>query len=496
MASRVSSALSEGSHAARAAGAPDAGPGAEFERGIGLRSAIAINMTQMCGIGPFVTIPLMIAALGGPQAAFGWIVGALLALADGLVWAELGAGMPGAGGTYLYLREAFQYRTGRLMPFLFVWTAMFTIPLIMATGVIGLVQYLGYLIPGMSWVEIHAVSLAIVAIVLCALWRRVSENGAISTVLWAVALVSLLIVIVASLTHFHTGLAFTYPKGTFSLNGGAFWAGLGGGLLIGIYDYLGYNTTAYMAAEVKDAGRVIPRSIIFSIVGVMVAYLAMNIGVLGVVPWHEAAKSQSVASLVLERTWGKAAADVTTVLIVVTAFGSIFAGLLGGSRVPYHAARDGLFFRPFGRLHPRHRFPHVALLAMGAITAIGSFFSLTTVIQVLLAVFVIVQAIAQIVALTVLRARQPDLPRPYRQWLYPVPSLVALAGWSYVYTSSGDTPIIFSLVILAAGATAFLLWARAERQWPFGPKGVHEQFREPSGRFARDAERTESTAAH
>jgi amino acid transporter len=459
---------------------PGMAQGAEFDRGIGLRSAVAINMTQMCGIGPFVTIPLMITALGGPQAAFGWIIGALLALADGLVWAELGASMPGAGGTYLYLREAFQYRSGRLMPFLFVWTAMFTIPLIMATGVIGLVQYLGYLIPGMSWLEIHGVSLLVVAIVLFALYRRVSQAGAISTVLWVVALLSLLIVIVASLTHFHSHLAFTYPHNAFA-SGGPFWAGLGGGLLIGIYDYLGYNTTSYMAAEVNQPGRVLPRSIIYSVLGIMVAYLAMNIGVLGVVPWQTAAHSQSIASLVLERTWGKAAADVTTVLILLTAFGSIFAGLLGGSRVPYNAARDGLFFRPFARLHPRHRFPHVALLAMGAITAVGSFFTLTTVINVLLAVFVIVQAIAQVVALTVLRRRQPALSRPYRQWLYPLPSLIALGGWVYVYRSSGSTPIVFSLVVLVGGLGAFLAWAKAERQWPFGPKQIRESFLEAAG---------------
>jgi amino acid transporter len=453
----------------------------DFERGIGLPQAIAINMTQMCGIGPFVTIPLMIAALGGPQAAFGWIVGALLALVDGLVWAELGAAMPGAGGTYLYLREAFQYRSGRLMPFLFVWTAMFTIPLIMSTGVIGLVQYLGYLVPGMSWVEIHAISLAVVAVVVIALYRRVTETAAISLALWGVALLSLLIVIVASLTHFHAHLAFTYPHKAFAF-GGPFWAGLGGGLLIGIYDYLGYNTTAYMGAELKDPGRVLPRSIIFSVFGIMVAYLAMNIGVLGVVPWQTAAHSQSIASLVLERTWGKTAADITTVLIVVTAFGSIFAGLLGGSRVPFNAARDGLFFRAFGRLHPRHHFPHVALLVMGLITAVGSFFSLSTVINVLLAVFVIVQAIAQVVALTVLRRRQPDLRRPYRQWLYPLPSLAALGGWIYVYTSSGSTSIIFSLVVLAAGLLAFAAWAKFERQWPFGPKPVHEVFLEAQRR--------------
>jgi amino acid transporter len=336
----------------------------------------------------------------------------------------------------------------------------------------------------MTWVEIHAISLAVVAIVLFALYRRVTDTGAISTALWVVAIVSLLIVIVASLTHFHSSLAFTYPHKAFAF-GGPFWAGLGGGLLIGIYDYLGYNTTAYMAAELKDPGRVLPRSIIYSVLGIMVAYLAMNIGVLGAVPWQMAAKSQSVASLVLDRTWGKAAADVTTVLIVITAFGSIFAGLLGGSRVPFNAARDGLFFRPFARLHPRHHFPYVALLVMGFITAVGSFFSLSTVINVLLAVFVIVQAIAQVVALTVLRRRQPNLPRPYRQWLYPLPSLGALAGWIYVYTSSGNTPIVFSLVVLAAGVIAFLIWAKTEREWPFGPKEITEEFSRPGAADAQ-----------
>jgi amino acid transporter len=447
-----------------------------FERRLGLRQAVAVNMTQMCGIGPFVTIPLMIAALGGPQAVFGWIVGALLALFDGLVWAELGAAMPGAGGTYLYLREAFQYRSGRLLPFLFVWTAMFTIPLIMSTGIIGMVQYLEYLTGSLAWVPTHAISLALVAIVLFSLWRRIDHVGAISTVLWVIAAVCVGIVIVASLTNFDASRAFTYAPGTFSLFGGPFWAGLGGGLLIGIYDYLGYNTSAYLGAEVKDPGRTIPRSIVISVFGIMAVYLAMNVGVLGVVPWQEASKSSSIASLVLERTWGKAAADVTTVLVLFTAFGSVFAGLLGGSRVPYNAARDGLFFSSFGRLHPRHRFPHVVLLVMGLITAIGSFFDLATVIQVLLATFVFVQGIAQVVALTVLRSRQPELRRPYKQWLYPVPSLLALAGWIWVWASSGTTPIVFSLIVLAVGLIAFLGWARTEHQWPFGTSPIREEF--------------------
>jgi amino acid transporter len=281
------------------------GPGATeqtnngFVRSIGLPTAIAINMTQMCGIGPFITIPLMVVAFGGPQAILGWIAGAILAMADGLVWAELGASMPGAGGTYLYLREAFQYRTGRLMPFIFSWTAILFIPLIMSTGVIGLVQYLGYLWPNMSQWEIYLVSLLVVAVVLFALYRRIESIGFLTRILFSIMLLSIGAVIVASFTQFNPALAFTYPSNAFTLNG-AFFAGLGAGLIIGIYDYLGYNTTAYMGAEMRNPGRVIPWSIIISILGIMVLYLALNIGVLGVVPWQKVAQSSSIASLVLE----------------------------------------------------------------------------------------------------------------------------------------------------------------------------------------------------
>jgi amino acid transporter len=436
-------------------------------------------MTQMCGIGPFITIPVMVAALGGPQAVLGWIAGAILALADGLIWAELGAAMPGAGGTYLYLREAFQYRTGRLMPFLFIWTAMLSIPLIMSTGVIGLVQYLGYIVPGMNWFEIHLVSLVVVAVVVFALYRRIESIGMLSTLLWVIMVISVACVVVASFTHFEPRLAFGYPAGAFTLNG-HFFVGLGAGLLIGIYDYLGYNTIAYMGSEVRNPARVLPWSIILSILGMMVLYLAMNIGVVGVVPWQTVANSSSVASLVLERTWGHGMAVFVTVLILVTAFASVFAGLLGGSRVPFNAARDGLFFRVFDRLHPRYHFPHFALLIMGAITAIGSFFTLTTVINMLLAVSVLVQSVAQVAALTILRRRQPDLPRPYREWLYPVPSLIALVGWVYVYFSSGWLSIGLSLGWIAAGVVTFLIWARVEHFWPFGSKEIREEYREQS----------------
>jgi amino acid transporter len=458
-----------------AAGGQGEAGGPHFIRGIGLLQATAINMTQMVGIGPFITIPLMVAAFGGPQALIGWVAGAILAMADGLVWAELGAAMPGAGGTYIYLREAFQYWTGKLMPFLFVWTAILSIPLIMSTGVIGLVLYLGYLWPNMSWLEIHAISLVVVGLVVFLLYRRIDSIARITLGLWAVMLLSVALVIVAAFSHFDAGLAFKFPAGAFDING-KFLAGLGAGLLIGIYDYLGYNTTAYMAEEVREPGRVIPRSIIYSVLAIMVVYLVMNIGVQGVVPSDQVAKSSSVASLVLETNWGKTAAQIVTVLILITAFASVFTGLLGGSRVPYNAARDGVFFRQFGRLHPRLDFPHLSVLLMGAITAIGSFFDLSTVLAVIFAVLVLVQAVAQIAALTILRVKQPELQRPYRMWLYPLPSLVAVVGWGYVYYAAGLKPIILSLIWLAIGVVAFLGWARVERTWPFGPNEIHETF--------------------
>ncbi|WP_371655841.1 MULTISPECIES: APC family permease [unclassified Streptomyces] len=465
-------------------------PTGGFVRRIGLFQATAINMSQMCGIGPFVTIPLMVAAFGGPQAVVGFVVGAVLALADGLIWAELGASLPGSGGSYVYLRQAFQYRSGRLMPFLFVWTAMLFIPLIMSTGVVGFVQYLGYLAPDMGDTTGDLVGLGVIALVVLLLWRGIEHIARIATVMWAVMIASVTLVVIASATDFSADRAFTYPSGAFELTSNHFWLGFAAGLTIGIYDYLGYNTTAYMGAEIKNPGRTLPRSIIFSIVGIMAIYLLLQIGTLGVIDWQRMTDpgdiaSTSVASAVLEKAWGKGAADVVTVLILITAFASVFTGLLGGSRVPYDAARDRVFFRPYARLHPKHRFPTLGLATMGVITAIGFLIGrhtdLATLIQLLTTVMVLVQALAQIAAVTVLRSRQPGLRRPYRMWLYPLPSFVALVGWLVIYgyadkNSPGRHPIEWSLAWLALGCVAFVVWARFEKVWPFGPREVREEY--------------------
>jgi len=463
-----------------------------LRRRIGLPQAIAINMSQMCGIGPFITIPAMVVVFGGPQAIMGWVFGALLALCDGLVWAELGAAMPGSGGSYVYLREAFQYRTGRLMPFLFVWTAILFIPLIMSTGVYGFVSYLGYLWPGMTTFESYVVGLAMVVLIVALLWRRIDSIGKLAQGLWLVMIATLLVVIIAAYTNFHASQVFTFPAHAFDLTRSGFWIGFAGGLTVGIYDYLGYNTTAYLGAEIRKPGRTLPGSIIVAVLAIMVVYLAMQVGVLGVVDWHEMLNQSSpaytsVVSVVLERSWGATAAKVVTVFILITAFASVLGGLLAGSRVPYDAARDGVFFRWFAQLHPRLEFPTIGLLTMGVVTAagfvIGQLTSITVLIQLLTVVMVLVQSLAQIVALTVLRRRQPDLRRPYKMFLYPVPSIIAALGWVAVYVYADENapglhPIELSIVWVVVGVVAFLLWARARHQWPFGPKEIREHYLE------------------
>ncbi|MEV4145513.1 APC family permease [Amycolatopsis sp. NPDC049691] len=457
-------------------------PQPALERKIGPLQATAINMTQMCGIGPFVTIPAMVATMGGPQAMFGWIIGAIVALADGLIWAELGAAMPGAGGTYLYLREAFQYRTGRLMPFLFVWSAVLFIPLIMSTGIIGLVQYLGYLIPGVTddagtTPLGKIIGVGITLVIILALFRKIGQISKLTTVLFVIMLAAVLTTIVAAFSHFSAAQAFAFTPGAFSSAGdGTFWGGLGAGLIIAIYDYLGYNTTAYLGGEVRTPGRTLPRSIIFSILGIMGLYFLLQVGVLGSIPLDQLKDAKSVASSVLEQVWGTGTAKAITVLIVIAAIGSVFAGLLGGSRVPFEAARDKVFLPMFGKLHPKLHLPTAGVLTMGAITILGSLFTLTTVINAAVATLVIIQSLAQVAAIVVLRRRQPELRRPYRQWLYPVPTLIALVGWVYIYISADWLSIGLSLGWIAVGALAYLVYAKAENTWPFGPKEIKEAF--------------------
>ncbi len=417
-------------------------------------------MSNMVGIGPFITIPLIISAMGGPQCMLGWALGAILALADGLVWAELAAAMPGAGGTYLYLREAFRgTRAGRLLPFLFIWQFIFSGPLEIASGYIGFAQYLSYFWRSMGVVETRMVSLAVGALIVALLYRRITAVGRLTVVLWAGMLAAVVWIIVSGLVKFDARMAFDFPPGAFRFSTG-FAAGLGSAMLIAMYDFLGYYDVCYIGGEVREPARVIPRAIIYSVVAVALIYSTINLVLMAVIPWREAVGSRFIVSQFMEKLYGGWAGAAITVLILWCALASLFALVLGYSRIPYAAALDGNFFRVFGRLHAKGQFPHISLLVVGGIAMAASLIDLAWVIAALLAARILVQFVGQVAAVHYLRTRRPDVVRPFRIWLYPLPSVAALVGWLYIFASSGLTPIIYGLVTLGAGVAAYALWDR------------------------------------
>ncbi|HVF92498.1 MAG TPA: APC family permease [Blastocatellia bacterium] len=442
-------------------------------RRFGLLQATALNMSNMLGIGPFITIPLLMSALGGPQAMLGWIIAIAIVIPDGMIWSELGASMPGSGGSYVYLREAYGRESfGRLMAFMFIWQFILSGPLEIASGYIGFAKYMGYIWRGITPAETLIVAVAVGVANVLLLYRRITSIGKITVGLWAGTLLTTLAVIVTGAMNFDPRVAFDFPPHAFDLSIG-FLFGLGAATRIGVYDYMGYYDICYIGDEVKEPGRVIPRSIFISVVGVALIYLAINLSLIGVVPWREFVpadarpNSDFVVSTFMEKIYGVKIATVFTAMVLWTAFGSVFALLLGYSRIPYAAAQDGYFFKVFGRLHPTKNFPHISLLVIGLISIACSFLSLGVVIDALITTRILVQFIGQIFAVTLLRRRAPGLKRPYRVWLYPVPNLIALAGWIFIFATTDWLIILFGLGTLALGGLFFLLWARRAHRWPF-----------------------------
>ncbi|HEX9084780.1 MAG TPA: APC family permease [Gemmatimonadaceae bacterium] len=442
-------------------------------RRFSLLPATALNMTNMIGVGPFITIPLLMTALGGPQAMLGWIVALVIVICDGMVWSELGAAMPGSGGSFHYLREAFgRERFGRLMAFLFVWQFVLSGPLEIASGYIGFAQYASFIWTGLTRPGVIALVSVVGLVNIALLYRRIQSIVKITISLWVGTLVTVLAVIVTGIGHFDPHIAFDFPPGAFNFSLG-FFLGLGAASRIGIYDYLGYYDVCYIGDEVRDPGRVIPRSILISTAAVAVIYLGINLSLIGVVPWREFVpadahpESNFIVSIFMQKIYGTAVATIFTLLVLWTAFGSVFALLLGYSRIPFAAAESGYFFRVFGRLHPTKDFPYVSLLVLGTISIIAGFFSLGTVIDALIVTRILVQFMGQAFGLILLRRRSPDMPRPYRMWLYPVPALVAVLGWIFVFATTQLLVIVFGVGVLALGCLAFLLWSWNTKRWPF-----------------------------
>jgi amino acid transporter len=436
-------------------------------RGIGLLEATAANMLNMIGVGPFLTIPLTIAAMGGPQAMLGWIVGAVVAICDGLVWSELGAALPGAGGPYIYLEQAFGPRSlGRLMSFLFLWESVFVAPLSTASGAVGFAQYTKFLIPSLEPWQMKLLAAGTCLLMTLLLYRDIRSIGRLSIAMWVVVMGTAAWILFGGLTNFQVSRIADFPPGAFHLST-SFFAGLGGATLIAMYDYGGYYNVCLFGGEVKNPGKTIPRSILISIGVVAVLYLSMNVSIINVIPWRDAMKSTAIVSDFMDRLYGRGAANVVTVLILWTAMASVFAILLGFSRVPYAAAAEGRFFSIFARLHPKGSFPSFSLVSLGVASAAACALSLEDLIKALTVIQILIQFMAQCVAVVAIRRYRPDIPRPFSMWLYPVPAVVALGGWLFILVASGLVYVLSGLVLMAVGILAYLWRARRQAEWPF-----------------------------
>jgi amino acid transporter len=457
---------------------------ATLQRRIGLRSAVAFNMLEMIGVGPFITLPLVIAAAGYRLSVWAWVLGAMIAVADGLVWAELGAALPRAGGSYAFLREIYgPERAGNWLSFLYVWQLSFTAPLAIASGCIGLSSFLAWFWPGMDHAPLatlpalHYTNFAAAGaclLVTALLYRNLSSITRLAWVLFAGVLAAIAGVIVSGFVPVAGRGGWQMPASTaFTLP--AALGGLAQATLLTTYCYWGYYNICFLGAEVRRPERTIPRAILLSVLFVAAFYIAMNLAALpsmhdaaAHVSTGEAVRLQLVADIA-QSAFGGLAGRLMAALIIWTAFASVFSLLLGYSRVPYAAARDGNYFRALAALHPRHNIPHRSLVALGVVATAFCFFSLAQVITMLVITRILLQFFLQHVGVILLRIQRPDLARPFKMPLYPLPPLMAIAGFLFMLVNRSHAigGLAVAAAIALSGSCIYLIRARRSGQWPF-----------------------------
>ena len=425
-------------------------------RKINLLQATSINMIDMVGIGPFVVMPFVVARFDNGLFIWAWVFGAFTALVDAMTWSELGAKYPLAGGTYNFHRIAFGEKGGKLMSFLFVWQTSIQAPLVVASAAIGFAQYLTYLVPLEFWQQ-KIVSGGLVILVFLLLYRKIETIGKISVVMGSIVVLTIIWIISSGLMNQQQPVKIL-PTGTESFFTLAFWAAIGNASVKTVYAYLGYYNVCHLGGEIKNPEKNIPRSIFISIFGITTLYLLMNISVMSVIPWQSVnANDRYIVSSFMEIIYGHQAGVIITVLILCVAFSSLFAVVLGYSRVPYAAAVDGNFFKQFAKLHPTKNFPHISLIFLCGLGFIFSLFMrLGDVISSILAMRIVVQFIAQGVGVSLLRKRFGAKDLPFKIWLFPIPVIISIGIWIFLFISTEWFALWGSLIAVVGVAFYFL----------------------------------------
>jgi amino acid transporter len=460
-------------------------------RRIGLPSAVVLNMMDMIGVGPFLTLPLVIAAAGSRFAVWAWLLGAGIAVCDGLVCAELGAAFPQAGGSYTFLRQIYgEHGAGRWISFLYVWQLSFSAPLSIASGCIGLATFLAYIWPALAGHPLTAipflhgtnlVAAATCILVTALLYRNLTQITRMAWVLFGGVLLTLTGVIVSGfVSGAHAGMG--HGSGGWQLSHLIAWPSvallpaLAQATMITCYDYWGYYNICFLGSEVKRPEKTIPRAILISIAVVATLYVAMNLAVLPSLDMISTAAAKAgmqtrlaLVAEIAQSAFGRVAGQVLAALILWSAFASVFSLLLGYSRVPYAAARDGNYFSALAAVHPRHGFPHRSLIALGLVATCFCFFTLTQVITLLVVIRILLQFLLQQAGVIWLRYKQPDLARPFRIPLYPLPPIFAMAGFLFIlaYRPNPLLELGVAAAIAVSGTGIYIVRAKSRHEWPF-----------------------------
>jgi len=452
-----------------------------------LPQAFSINMMNMFGTGPFITIPFLLASWDppGPHALTGYSIATLVAICDSFVWAELSSLMPHSGGTYVYVRECFGKDTlGRVLAFFYLWQFMVSAPLEIASGFTAMSQYLAYITNMNTFWQHGVVGCTFCLLTVMILYRDIKLVGRTTIVLGMVTLAAIAFTIVAGFSHFHVE-NLRMPKDAFASSTSVI-LGLGVGMRIGIYDFSGYQDVCQMGDEVQRPRRNLPLACVGTCASVSVIYFAVYLAVLGYLPWdgpdgvvplaeEGGASSNYIMAVFCERMFSRGLAVAFALVVVVTIFGSCVALLMGYTMVLYAAASGGYFFNIFAHEHATKKgLADYALVTLGLFSACCCFIDLSELIEAMLVPRLVLQYIVQTVGLMRIRGKFKHDTELYRMPLYPLPCVVVILGFGFCFATtdnwflSGNAPLL-DLVIMHTfcGGPAYLAWAKKNSYYPF-----------------------------
>lgn len=439
----------------------------ELKRDLGIWAALAIVVGTVIGSGIFRVPQAMILNVGTvPLVFLVWLVGGFLSLAGALTYAELAAAMPGAGGEYVYLTEAY----GPLWGFLYSWTQMFVAKSgSIATLATAFFEYTAHFVPQFETVWFTAGPFAVkygqgFALVLILVlgginYLGVRVGGDVQVVVTAVKVGLIVTLILAGLFYSHPATVQSAPAAVPS----SLFAGFIAALVGALWAYDGWNNVGMVASEIKNPQRNLPVALIGGTAGVIGIYMLANWAYFRVLTPHEVGAHKLVAAEMMQRIAGSWGANAVSLAAMISIFAALNGSILSGARVPYAAARDGLFFRAAARVHPAFHTPGVSILMLSAWSAVlvlsGKYEELFD--------FVIfgswiLYAMAT-ASVFVLRRKRPDLPRPYRTFGYPVVPLLFLLGAlvleiSTLWTKPKESLAGIALILL--GLPLYFYWGR------------------------------------